>query len=85
MIPKNLRPFFWDIDIEALDPHTHPEYTIGRILEVGTPEAIAWLEDQFSEKQIKAVIRSDRRLSPKSATFWALVYQVPNHDVAVLR
>ena len=56
-----------------------------RILELGTPEAVAWLEEQFSEDQIKAVIRSDRRLSAKSATFWALVYQIPTHDVAVLR
>ena len=85
MIPNNLRPFFWDIDAESFDPHAHPEYTIDRILELGTPEAINWLEEQFSADEIKAVIRSGRRLSPKSATFWALVYQIPTHEVSALR
>ena len=85
MIPQHLRPFFWDIEIESFDPQAHPEYSIERILELGTPEAVAWLEEQFSEDQIKAVIRSDKRLSPKSATFWALVYHIPAHDVAAIR
>ena len=85
MIPSNLRAFFWDIDTDSFDPQSHGEYTIERILELGTPEAVAWLEEQFSEDQIKAVIRSARRLSAKSATFWALVYQIPTHDFAVLR
>lgn len=85
MIPNTLRAFFWDIDTSSFDARAHPEYTIERILELGTPEAIRWLEEQFSEEEIKTVIRSDRRLSAKSATFWALVYQIPAHDVAVLR
>ena len=85
MIPEKLRPFFWDINTASFEPRAYPEYTIERLLELGTPEAIAWLEGQFSEDQIKAVIRSDKRLSPKSATFWALVYGIPATDVAVLR
>lgn len=85
MIPRSLTPFFWDIDTATFEPRDHPEYTIERILELGTPEAIAWLEGQFSEEQIKAVIRTDTRLSAKSATFWALVYQIPDRDVAGLR
>lgn len=85
VIPHSLRTFFWDIDTESFEPRAHPEYTIERILELGTPEAIAWLEAQFSEEQIKAVICGDKRLSPKSATFWALVYQIPPQDVSALR
>ncbi len=85
MIPNALHLFFWDIDVESFDPHQHPEYTIERILELGTPEAIAWLNEQFSAEQIKAVIRTDRRLSPKSATFWALIHGIPAADVEALR
>ena len=84
MIPRNLRAFFWDIDCDSFDPRAFPEYTIQRILELGTPEAVDWLEEQFSQEQIRAVIRSDKRLSPKSATFWALVYKIPVQDVAAL-
>lgn len=85
MIPNILYPFFWDIDIQSFDPQAHPEYTIGRILELGNPAAVHWLKAEFSEEQIKAVIKDDHRLSAKSATFWALVYRISVHDVSALR
>ena len=85
MIPQALRQYFWDIDIKSFDSHDHPEYTIERILELGDSEAVEWLEEQFSEEQIKEVIRTHRRLSKKSANFWALVYHIPSEEVAALR
>jgi hypothetical protein len=85
VIPQYLRPYFWDIDIGSFDPHAHPECTIERILELGDSKAIAWLQAQFSEEQIKNVIRSNKRLTPKSANYWARVYHIPLHDVTVLR
>jgi hypothetical protein len=85
MIPQELRQYFWDIDIESFDPQDHPEYSIERILELGDSEAVEWLEEQFSEEQIKEVIRTNRRLSKKSANFWALVYHIPSEEVIVLR
>ena len=69
----------------SFDPQAHAEYTIERILELGDSGAVAWLEEQFSEEQIKDVIRTNKRLSPKSANFWALVYHIPVNDVTVLR
>ena len=84
MIPNNLIPFFWDIDIQGFDPAAYPEYAIGRILELGDPEAVSWMRATFSEEHIRAVIRNERRLSPKSAVFWALLYNIPSHDVAAL-
>jgi hypothetical protein len=85
MIPQYLRSYFWDIDTAAFDPHARPEYTIERILELGDSKAVTWLQEQFSEEQIKDVIRTNRRLTPKSANYWALVYDLPAHDVRVLR
>jgi hypothetical protein len=82
VIPNNLMPFFWDIDARGFDPAAHPEYAIGRILELGNPEAVLWMRATFSEEQIRTVIRTEHRLSPKSATFWALVYHIPCQDVA---
>jgi hypothetical protein len=85
MIPRGLRQFFWDIDIVSFNPQDYPEYTIERILELGDSEAVEWLQDQFSEDIIKDVIRTNRRLSKKSANFWALVYHIPSQEVSVLR
>ena len=84
MIPKSLHPFFWDIEIESFDPRAHSDYTIERILEFGDSTAVHWLEKEFSEEQIATVIRNTRRLSPKSATFWALVYEIPAGEVTAL-
>ncbi len=84
MIPVDLRPFFWDINLAHFDPSAYPEYTISRILEFGNESAVAWLRQQFSEVQIKKIIRTDRRLSRKSANFWALVYRIPSDEVAAL-
>lgn len=85
MIPQNLCSLFWDINVEGFDPTSFPEYAIARILEYGDKEAVAWLKETFSEEAIKGVISSERRLSPRSANFWALVYGIPSHEVAALK
>jgi hypothetical protein len=85
MIPLHLRSYFWDIDTESFNPQAHPEYTIERILELGDSKAVAWLQEQFSEDQIKGVIRANRVLTPRSANYWALVYGIPAQEVTALR
>ena len=84
MIPKELRGLFWDINTDDFDPLEHAEYAISRILELGTEPAVAWMRATFSEQQIKKVIQEDRRLSPRSANYWALMYEIPTEQVAAL-
>jgi hypothetical protein len=84
MIPSNLRSIFWDIDIAAFAPEDYPDYTIFRVLELGDEEAVKWLRQTFSEAEIRRVLRGERRLSEKSANFWALVYEIPSREVAAL-
>jgi hypothetical protein len=43
------------------------------------------LRGTFTEPQIVEVLRIERRLSRKSANFWALVYHIPSEEVAALR
>jgi hypothetical protein len=84
VIENHLRLFFWDVNLETFDPHAYPEYTIFRLLEFGDEKAIAWLRAEFSQDQIEAVIRAERRLSRRSAGFWALIYRIPREEVAAL-
>ena len=84
MIPNQLRPLFWDIDVAAFNPAEYPDYTIFRVLELGDDDAVAWLRQTFSENEIRRVLRSERRLSAKSANYWALVYRIPSDQVAAL-
>jgi hypothetical protein len=84
MIPQHLRPLFWDIDTEKFDPAAFPQYTIARVLEFGDEKAVAWLREIFPEAAIKEIIRKERRLTRRSANFWALVYNIPRDQVAAL-
>jgi hypothetical protein len=85
MIPPKVCPFFWDINPESFDPTAYPAYTIARILEYGDEKAVAWLKETFPEDDIKRVIRAERRLTRRSANFWALVYRIPPEEVAALK
>lgn len=85
MIPEDLRPLFWDINLDNFIPTSYPSYTIARILEYGDDHAVAWMRQVFSEQDIQDVIRSERRLSRRSAHFWALVYRIPGEEVAALK
>jgi hypothetical protein len=85
MVPENIRPFFWDVDVESFDPRQYPDYTIARLLEYGNREALSWLRSLFSEQEIKKVIRTERRLTRRSATFWGLVYHLPSEQITALR
>lgn len=84
MVPDNLKPLFWDIDLTAFSPQAHPDYTIFRVLEFGDEHAVQWLRQTFPEAEILRVLSTERRLSQKSATFWALVYGIPSDEVAAL-
>jgi hypothetical protein len=84
MIPSNLQTLFWDTNLDTFAPEAYPDYTIFRVLELGDEAAVEWLRKTFSEAEIRRVLSTERRLSEKSANFWALVYKVPSHEVAAL-
>jgi hypothetical protein len=63
----------------------YPDYTIARILEYGDDCAVAWMRETFSEKDVRDVIHNERRLTRRSAHFWALIYLIPEEEVAALK
>ena len=84
MIPRQLRVLFWDTNPETCNPTAYPDYTILRVLEYGDEEAVNWMQGIFSEAEIRRVLCTERRLTRKSANFWAMVYGVPSGQVAAL-
>ena len=85
MIPRHLQSLFWDTNSETFDAEVYPAYAIERVLEHGNQEAVAWLRRTFSEDQIRDVLRTNRRLTLRSANFWALIFGVSTQDVAALQ
>jgi hypothetical protein len=84
MLPDSLKALFWDTNSAGFDPTAYPDYTIFRVLEYGDMEAFKWIRTTFEDSEIRRIIRTERRLSPKSATFWALVFGIPEPEVAAL-
>ena len=84
MVPVQVRTLFWDTDLSVFEPASYPDYAIFRVLEFGDESAVAWLRETFSPEEIRRVLSTERRLSPKSAQFWALIYGIPTHEVAAL-
>ena len=85
MIPQLARPLFWDTNADMFEPTAFPRYAIERVLEHGTEADVAWLLSVFNRESIADVLRTDWRLSPRSATFWALCFEVPPGQVAALQ
>lgn len=84
-MPKYVQHLFWDINVETFNPLDYPEYTISRVLEFGDEEAATWMKELFSESEIKKVIKSDKKLSPKSANFWAIMFDIPLGEINALK
>jgi hypothetical protein len=85
MIPQELASLFWDIRLDQFDPKVYPDYTIFRVLEYGNRDAFLWLRATFAESEIRRVLCTERRLSRRSANFWALIYGIPLEQVAALQ
>ena len=57
---------------------------IARALEHGTERDVAWVRGLLGDDAVRDVLRSDARLSRRSANFWALCFGVPRDRVAAL-
>lgn len=84
-LPPYLKPLFWDADPAALDVYRHRRYIIERILEFGDFREIRWMQETYAADEIVRVLREARGLSPRSAAYWSLVYDVPAEEMACLR
>jgi hypothetical protein len=85
VIPTHVRSLFWDTNADTFEPEAFPRYTIERVLEHGTEEDVAWLLRAFHRGAIADVLRTNHRLSPRSANFWALCFGLPLDEVAALQ
>ena len=82
--PGYLRPCFWDIKFEKLDPRGRPRFVIERILEYGGREAVRWMLDSYPREEIVAGLLRSPHLSPRTANFWALFFQVDGEQIRCL-
>jgi hypothetical protein len=83
-LPPCTHRFFWDVDPSQLDVDAYPHYVVERLLEVGDVPAVRWMLAAFAPEEIIQVLTTSRRLTPLSATFWALYFGVDKEAVPCL-
>ncbi len=83
-LPAFVHRYFWDIDPTRLDAAQYPAYVVERLLEYGDLPSVRWLLDTFPRETIVQVLQQSRKLSRRSANFWALYLDVDKESVACL-
>lgn len=83
-LPKTLYRYFWDVNPQEITSHDNSVFVIERLLEMGNVQAVEWMNKQFSRNQIEKTLKASHRISPKAANFWALMYNVPESEIACL-
>src|SRR3972149_6442579 len=72
---------FWDVNPKTVDPKKHARYVIERILEFGRDQEVRWLLHYYPAAIITDAIKRSRVLSPKTANFWALFFNLKKADL----
>jgi len=85
MPPQFLKKYFWDVDFSKLDEEIHASFIIERILEEGDEKATRWMRDNFDLAQIKNVLYNSKNLSPRSANYWQLIFNLKRDKILCLR
>ena len=84
-VPERFRVLFWDAKLESLDTEKHRKYIIERLLEYGDEDAYCWMFANYTDEEITEVVRTSRRISPKTAVMMANFYNVPWEEIVCLR
>ncbi|MEA3369545.1 MAG: hypothetical protein U9Q24_04260 [Candidatus Ratteibacteria bacterium] len=84
-LPKFLKKYFWDVDFGKIDTKAYSRDVLARLLEYGDKEAICWIKKSFTKHQIADVLFHYRIVSPKSANFWAIIFNIDKRKVLCLQ
>lgn len=84
-LPKFLQIYFWDVNFNTLDSKQYPYFILERILEHGDKRALTWAIQYYPKNVLKKTVISSRSLSPKSAHFWALIFNIDKNKVLCLK
>ena len=82
-LPEVLRSLFWDHRFDALRWPEHRDFVIGRVLQAGGMDAIAWLRKTVRNTELAEWIRQreGRGLGVRQLRFWQIALDLSDADV----
>lgn len=84
-LPVGFSKYFWDVNPLTLDCARYKTFIIERLLDYGDMDSLKWINEEYPEDDIREVVIHSRRISPKTANFFAMYYGIPKEDVLCLK
>ena len=78
---SEMKSFFWDTDIEALDMDQNAPYIISRLLNTGGMAGYCWVKGLYSDQAIIDAVIHRRNLRPIVRNFMAQQYHIPRESL----
>ncbi len=72
VVPVRFSVLFWDTDLKNIHIRKNSRYIIERVLELGSLDAVNWLQRVYTVQRILDVLNTGRGVSDKSRNFWML-------------
>jgi len=85
LIPQTVKRYLWDVNEKDLSVETHKNFIIERVLEYGDFDSIKWLQDNFSNNEIVAVLKTSNKLSRNTGNLYALYFNVPKEELLCIQ
>lgn len=85
MIPSFVAKTLWDTPLANISFPKHAKFVVERVLEYGDLDAYHWARKQLGDEIIRETLRTSKRLTPKSANFYATILEVPKEEVLCLQ
>ena len=82
MIPIEFKPYFWDVNFEELDISKHKRYIISRLYCYGDLKAIKWLNNTYSQEDIKDTAKNSKNLKPLVANYLRQQFKLKKEEMA---
>lgn len=80
-LPAELHTVLWDVDLQRTDTRQHQDFIIERVLEYGNAASIRWLSEHYDPPSIAQVVRTSRRLSPRTVALWTTHFNLQPREV----
>ena len=84
-LPAFLERYFWDVEFKKISAKVYSRDVLTRLLEYGDEKAIDWMKRNFDKHQIEDVLFHCRSVSPRSANFWAVVFNINKRKILCLQ
>lgn len=84
-LPLFLEQYFWDVDFEKVDGTKSKMLILKIVLERGNIKAIRWLLRNFTKKDVKQLLFTNKDLSPLTSNFWADYLNIDKFKIPSLK